>query len=103
MVGYFNNEEATKSVLHDRWLRTGDLGKIDDDGNLTIVGRSKDIIIDSNGKNIYPDEVEELYGKSKFIKELSVVGLLDENGGEKIACLVVADYEFDITIAASRS
>lgn len=98
MLGYFNNEEATKQVLQDRWLRTGDLGKIDEDGNLYIVGRSKDIIIDSNGKNIYPDEVEELYGKSKFIKELSVVGLVDPDGGEKIACLVVPDYEFDITL-----
>ena len=98
MLGYFNNEEATKQVLQDRWLRTGDLGKIDEDGNLYIVGRSKDIIIDSNGKNIYPDEVEELYGKSKFIKELSVVGLVDPDGGEKIACLVVPDYEFDISL-----
>jgi long-chain acyl-CoA synthetase len=98
MLGYFNNEEATKQVLQDRWLRTGDLGKIDEDGNLFIVGRSKDIIIDSNGKNIYPDEVEEYYGKSKFIKELSVVGLPDTDGGEKIACLVVPDYEFDIAL-----
>jgi long-chain acyl-CoA synthetase len=98
MLGYFKNEDATKAVMHDRWLRTGDLGKLDEDGNLSIVGRSKDIIIDSNGKNIYPDEIEELYGKSKFIKELSVVGLVDENGGEKIACLVVPDYEFDITL-----
>jgi long-chain acyl-CoA synthetase len=98
MLGYFNNEEATKDVIQDRWLRTGDLGKLDEDGNLYIVGRSKDIIIDSNGKNIYPDEVEELYSKSKLIKELSVVGLPDENGGEKIACLVVPDYEFDIAL-----
>jgi long-chain acyl-CoA synthetase len=98
MLGYFNNEEATKAVLHDRWLRTGDLGRIDEDGNLYIVGRSKDIIIDSNGKNIYPDEIEELYSKAKFIKELSVVGLPDSDGGEKIACLVVPDYEFDITL-----
>ncbi|HRH44038.1 MAG TPA: AMP-binding protein, partial [Pyrinomonadaceae bacterium] len=98
MLGYFNNEEATKQVLQDRWLRTGDLGKIDEDGNLYIVGRSKDIIIDSNGNNIYPDEVEEIYGKSKFIKELSVVGLVDPDGGEKIACLVVPDYEFDIAL-----
>ena len=75
MLGYYNNEEATEAVLQDRWLKTGDLGKLDEDGNLFIVGRSKDVIIDSNGKNIYPDEIEDLYGKSGFIKELSVVGL----------------------------
>jgi long-chain acyl-CoA synthetase len=98
MLGYYNNEEATEAVLQDRWLRTGDLGKIDDDGNLFIVGRSKDVIIDSNGKNIYPDEIEDLYGKSGFIKELSVVGLPDEDGGEKIASLVLPDYEHDIAI-----
>lgn len=99
MVGYYNNEEATEAVLQDRWLRTGDLGRIDDDGNLFIVGRSKDVIIDSNGKNIYPDEIEDLYGKSGFIKELSVVGLPDDDGGEKIATLVVPDYEHDIALA----
>ncbi len=98
MLGYYNNDEATEAVLHDRWLRTGDLGRIDEDGNLFIVGRSKDVIIDSNGKNIYPDEIEDLYGKSGFIKELSVVGLPDEDGGEKIACLVVPDYEHDIAL-----
>ncbi|MEO7659407.1 MAG: AMP-binding protein, partial [Pyrinomonadaceae bacterium] len=101
MVGYFNNEKATDEVLTDRWLRTGDLGRLDDDGNLYIVGRSKDVIIDSNGKNIYPDEIEDIYGKSSFIKELSVVGLSDDDGGEKIAALVVPDYEHDI--ARSRS
>ena len=63
MLGYYNNDEATEAVLQDRWLRTGDLGKLDEDGNLFIVGRSKDVIIDSNGKNIYPDEIEDLYGK----------------------------------------
>ena len=101
MLGYFNNDEATEAVLQDRWLKTGDLGRLDADGNLYIVGRSKDVIIDSNGKNIYPDEIEDLYGKSLFIKELSVVGLPDADGGEKIAALVVPDYEYDI--AASRS
>ena len=98
MLGYYNNEEATEAVLQDRWLRTGDLGRIDEDGNLFIVGRSKDVIIDSNGKNIYPDEIEDLYGKSGFIKELSVVGLPDEDGGEKIASLVVPDYEHEISL-----
>lgn len=102
MLGYYNNEEATEAVLHDRWLRTGDLGRIDEDGNLYIVGRSKDVIIDSNGKNIYPDEIEELYGKSGFIKELSVVGLPDEDGGEKISALVVPDYEYDIALSRAE-
>ncbi len=98
MLGYYNNEEATEAVLQDRWLKTGDLGRIDEDGNLFIVGRSKDVIIDSNGKNIYPDEIEDLYSKSGFVKELSVVGLPDEDGGEKIATLVVPDYEHDIAL-----
>ena len=103
MVGYYNNDEATDAVLHDRWLKTGDLGRLDEDGNLYIVGRSKDVIIDSNGKNIYPDEIEDLYGKSGFIKELSVVGLLDDDGGEKIAALVVPDYEYDIALSRAEA
>jgi long-chain acyl-CoA synthetase len=99
MAGYYNNEEATEAVMQDRWLRTGDLGRLDEDGNLFIVGRSKDVIIDSNGKNIYPDEIEDLYGKSPLIKEMSVVGLPDDDGGEKIAALVVPDYEHDIALS----
>lgn len=99
MLGYFNNEEATEAILQDRWLKTGDLGKLDADGNLYIVGRSKDVIIDSNGKNIYPDEIEDLYGKSPFIKELSVVGLPDADSGEKISALVIPDYEHDIALS----
>ncbi|MEP6850793.1 MAG: AMP-binding protein [Acidobacteriota bacterium] len=99
MLGYYNNEEATEAVLQDRWLKTGDLGRLDEDGNLFIVGRSKDVIIDSNGKNIYPDEIEDMYSKSGFIKEMSVVGLLDDDGGEKISALVVPDYEHDIALA----
>ena len=102
MLGYYNNEEATESVLQDRWLRTGDLGRLDDDGNLFIVGRSKDVIIDSNGKNIYPDEIEDVYSKSGFIKEMSVVGLPDDDGGEKISALVVPDYEYDIALARAE-
>lgn len=104
MLGYYKNDEATDEAINeDRWLKTGDLGRLDEDGNLYIVGRSKDVIIDSNGKNIYPDEIEELYGKSDFIKELSVVGLSDENGGEKIASLVVPDYEKDISLTRAET
>src|SRR5207253_9738220 len=67
MVGYFGNEEATREALVDRWLYTGDLGRLDDEGNLYLVGRSKDIIVDTNEKNVYPDEVEEQYQVSLYI------------------------------------
>jgi long-chain acyl-CoA synthetase len=93
MAGYFQDRDATASVLKEGWLYTGDLGRLDAEGNLFLVGRRKDVIIDANGKNVYPDELEELYGAHRHVKELSVVGLPDESGGEKVACLVVPDYK----------
>ncbi|HKY27368.1 MAG TPA: AMP-binding protein, partial [Pyrinomonadaceae bacterium] len=98
MLGYYDDEEATKNTIVERWLYTGDLGKLDDEGNLYLVGRSKEIIVDTNGKNVYPDELEELYQDSPYIKELSIVGLPD-GVGEKVACLVVADDEYDISLS----
>jgi long-chain acyl-CoA synthetase len=92
MAGYFQDREATEAVLQGGWLHTGDLGRFDSDGNLTLVGRKKDVIIDANGKNVYPDELEDLYGTHEHLKELSVVGLPDEHG-EKVACLAVPDYK----------
>ena len=86
------------TTLIERWLYTGDLGKLDDDGNLYLVGRSKEIIVDTNGKNVYPDELEEVYSNSPYVKELSIVGLPD-GIGEKVACLVVADDEYDISLS----
>lgn len=94
MLGYYENESATQSVLVDKWLHTGDLGRIDKHGNLYLMGRSKDVIVDNNGKNVYPDEIEELYGQLDLIKELSVVGMPD-GSAEKVSCLVVPDYERD--------
>ena len=75
MLGYYEDEASTRKTLVDRWLYTGDLGRVDDDGNLYLVGRSKEIIVDTNGKNVYPDELEETYGNSPYVKELSIVGL----------------------------
>ncbi len=98
MLGYYSDESATRNALIERWLYTGDLGKLDDDGNLFLVGRSKEIIVDTNGKNVYPDELEEIYSNSPYVKELSIVGLSD-GVGEKVACLVVADDEYDIAVS----
>jgi long-chain acyl-CoA synthetase len=101
MLGYYADESATRSALVERWLYTGDLGKLDDDGNLFLVGRSKEIIVDTNGKNVYPDELEEIYLNSPHVKELSIVGLPD-GIGEKVACLVVADDEYDIALSRAE-
>ncbi len=92
MAGYFEDRAATDAVLKEGWLYTGDLGRLDAEGHLFLVGRQKDVIIDANGKNVFPDEIEELYGAHKHIKELSVVGLSDDAGGEKVACLCVPEY-----------
>ncbi len=93
MTGYFGDKEATDAVLKEGWLYTGDLGRMDAEGHLYLVGRKKDVIIDANGKNVYPDELEDVYGTHSHIKELSIVGLPDEAGGEKVACLCVPDYK----------
>jgi long-chain acyl-CoA synthetase len=92
MLGYWEDEASTAEAIRDGWFHTGDLGRFDEEGNLFIVGRSKDVIIDANGKNVYPDEVEELYAGSPFIKELSVVGLA-EGAAEHVACAVVASIQ----------
>ncbi len=98
MLGYWRGGEAagvdpelTAEVLEGGWLRTGDLGRLDAAGNLTLVGRKKDLILDANGKNVYPDEVEERYRAPDLIKELCVVGL-PEGSAEKVAMIVVPAY-----------
>lgn len=101
MAGYYGNEEATRSAIRDGWLHTGDLGRLDDDGNLYIVGRLKELIVDSNGKNVYPEEIEEIYADPKLIKELAVVGLPD-GAGERVACLAVPNVDENDDISAAE-
>ncbi len=92
MAGYYQNRDATSETIVDGWLHTGDLGRFDDDGNLFIVGRKKEMILGASGENVYPDELEELYGDDKNVKEISVVGL-PSGDGETVAALIVPDYE----------
>ncbi len=82
MLGYYKNEEETKEVLtEDGWFSTGDLGRIDEDGNIRITGRAKNVIVTSNGKNIYPEEIEYYLNRNPFIAESMVVGN-DPEGAE---------------------
>jgi long-chain acyl-CoA synthetase len=90
MAGYWNNPEATAATLQDGWLRTGDLGRMDDDGYLTLQDRSKDVII-SGGANIYPREVEEVLLAHPGVREASVVGQPDREWGEVVVAFVVAE------------
>ena len=94
MLGYYNNEEATKETLDEEgWLHTGDLAKIDKDGYIFISGRKKFVIVLKNGKNIYPEELETLINKIEGIKESFVYGKPEEDGDYKICAKVVYDKE----------
>ncbi len=87
MKGYWNKPEATRSELSDGWLRTGDLGSVDAEGYLTIVGRSKELII-RGGYNIYPREIEEVLYRHPDITEAAVVGVPDDYYGEEVGAVV---------------
>ena len=80
--------------IWEHTYRARDYIDIDADGNLFIVGRKKEMILGPSGENVYPDELEDLYGDSPYVKELSVVGL-SEGSGEQIACAVVASPDHD--------
>lgn len=94
MLGYFENPIATRKVLKNGWLYTGDLGTIDPDGFIRITGRKKSVIVTKNGKNVFPEEVEAYLSKSKYILESLVTGELDEESGETIvSAQIFPDYD----------
>ncbi len=89
MLGYYKNEEATAaSFTKDGWLRTGDLGYVDENGNIFIKGRSKTMMLGSNGQNIYPEELEDKLNNMPYVMESIVV-----QRGEKIVGLVYPDMD----------
>lgn len=87
MRGYLNNPEATAKTLAGGWLHTGDLGRLDERGYLTLVDRSKDLII-SGGSNIYPREVEEVLLQHPAVREVAVIGEPDADWGEAVVAVV---------------
>jgi long-chain acyl-CoA synthetase len=95
MKGYWNRPDATAAVLREGWFHTGDLGYFDSHGNLFLTGRKKEVIVLSNGKNIYPEEVEAHYLKSPYIKELAVMGLEGKpgEGGDRLHAVIVPNFD----------
>lgn len=95
MKGYWNRPDATAAALRDGWLYTGDLGYFDAHRNLFLTGRKKDVIVLSNGKNIYPEEIEAHYGKAPFVKEMAVVGLegMPGEGGDRLHAVIVPNFD----------
>ena len=96
MAGYYKRPDATAAMYRDGWLCSGDLGYCDANGNFFITGRKKDVIVLSNGKNIYPEEIEAHYMQSPNIKEVCVLGLQSAPGepfSERLHAVIVPDFE----------
>ncbi|MBR2461240.1 MAG: AMP-binding protein [Clostridia bacterium] len=94
MMGYYNNPEATAEVMtEDGWFRTGDLGYIDRDGFIFITGRKKNLIILSNGKNIFPEELEEHLSHEEVVCESVVVGRANADGNIAITAVIYPNPE----------
>ena len=89
MLGYYKNEEATREILDaDGWYHTGDLGVMDEDGNVFIRGRSKNMLLGANGTNIYPEEIEDKLNTLPYVAESIVI-----QKGEKLYALIHPDYD----------
>ena len=90
MLGYYKNEEATREVIDEEgWLHTGDLGVMDAEGNITIRGRSKNMLLGPSGQNIYPEEIEDKLNNMPYVNESIVIQALDG----KLAALIYPDFE----------
>ena len=90
MLGYYKNQEATDEVIDaDGWLHTGDLGIIDEEGNITIKGRSKNMLLGPSGQNIYPEEIEDKLNNMPYVAESIIIQALDG----KLAALIYPDFD----------
>ena len=93
MLGYYKNPKLTEETFENGWFKTGDIGYIDSDGFLHISGRKKNVIISKSGKNIFPEEIEDILNRNPFIQECLVYGEKDEKQDEIIAVQLVTDAE----------
>ncbi len=93
MKGYFKDEAATAEVVHGAWFRTGDYGYIDEDGFIYITGRKKNVIVLNNGKNVFPEEIEEYLYKIDLVRECVVIGREDEEKNVVVTALIYPDFD----------
>ena len=102
MLGYYKNQNFTDDVFSDGWFKTGDIGYFDSDGFLHINGRMKNVIISRSGKNVFPEEIEDILNRSPFIMESIVYGEEDTKHDEVIAAQIVVDAEAFIEVAETK-
>jgi 2-furoate---CoA ligase len=88
--GYWNRADADAKAIRDGWYHTGDIGRIDEDGDLWVIGRVDDMVI-SGGENVHPVEVEDVLARAPGVREVAVVGAPDERLGQRVVACVVAD------------
>lgn len=95
MAGYHNRPDTTAATLQDGWLHTGDLGYLDAGGRLHITGRKKEMIVLASGKNIYPEEIETVYGQSPYVSDICVLGVArpDDPSSERLHAIVVPNFD----------
>jgi long-chain acyl-CoA synthetase len=93
MLGYYNNQEATNEVITEGWYHTGDMGCLEDDGLLRICGRVKNLIVTANGKNVYPEEVENEISNSDYIAEIMVYGHKVDETSEEAYAMIYPDHD----------
>lgn len=96
MLGYYENEEATREVLRDGWFYTGDLAYYDKEGYLFLAGRRKDMIVLKNGKKVFPEELETLVNRMKEVKECIVYGMPDDKDKNDIKLSVKIVYDKEV-------
>jgi len=101
MLGYWNDPEATAEAIRDGWLHTGDVGRVDADGNLYVVDRTKDLII-RGGFNVYPRDVEEALLEHPGVEAAAVVGRPDDLHGEEVVAFVAGEVAADDVLAFAK-